>query len=163
MRKPGLFKRILRFVGWWFFAVGLVSLAVALGFALYRSVFLLRCVSTTGTIVRLEEVGDENNGGVNYAPVFSFTATDGRIHTIRSGTSSNPAEFDQGQVVRVLYVKSNPGGAILSSTLQLWFVTFVVSGLGTFYTGLGYLLLRFTRARRQIGDPANAAPPVLSS
>jgi len=159
MRKHGLFKRILRFLGWWCFAGGLGGLAVALGFAIYNGIFLLRSVPANGTIVRLEEVPDESSGETNYAPVFSFTAADGKSYTIRSGTASNPPGFAEGQIVRVLYVKSNPEGARLSSILQLWFATFVVAGLSGFYTGVGYLLLRFTRVRRQNSTLAVDANP----
>ncbi|MGD0732653.1 MAG: DUF3592 domain-containing protein [Terracidiphilus sp.] len=115
MAKVGFRKGVLRFLRWWLLVGGLSAIAVGACVAAFTCVFLLRSVAAKGTIVRLEPVPDEENGAINYAPVFSFTSEDGKIHTIRSGVASNPPGFEEGEAVRVLYVKSNPEGAKIDS------------------------------------------------
>jgi hypothetical protein len=142
-------KRLLWRGSRWLLFGGLCALAVGVGFAVNTSLFLLRSVAADGTIVRLDAVPDQENGSLNYAPVFAFTAQDGQTYTVRSGVASNPPEFTEGQAVSVLYIRTNPGGAKVASFLQLWFVALLCSGLGLFFSGPGYLLLRYERRHRR--------------
>ncbi len=160
MSSRSLFERFLWITcrGW--LAGGLCSLTVALGFGFYTGGFLARSVAAKGTIVSLEPVPDEENDTVNYAPVFAFTAADGHAYTVRSGTATNPPGFVVGEDVRVLYVKSDPEGAKLASFWQLWFVTVLLAGLGTLFTGAGYGILRYERrrARRRLSNSTPGPP-----
>ena len=162
MAKAAFRRRVLSFVCTWLLVGGLGTLTVGVGIAVYTSVFLLRSVATKGTVVRLLPVEDNEAGTINYAPVFSFTSEDGQNHTIRSGVTSDPPEFDEGEVVRVLYIRSNPTGAKIGSFLQLWFAAIIFSGLGMFFSVLGYLLFRNERKRKQRVLASASASPTLA-
>jgi hypothetical protein len=120
---------------------------VGLGSAIYTGIFLLRSDSAPGKIVRIEPRTNAEDGSVNYLPVFIFTASDGRTYTVASGVASDPPEFEEGQDVRVLYLKSDPQSARIGTFLQLWFVTLVCSALGVFFSLMGFLLFRWERRR----------------
>jgi hypothetical protein len=138
---------------------GVACLGVALFFAVLTAAFIRNAVETTGKIVNLVPVADKENDSTNYAPIFSFTAGDGRTYTVTSNTSSNPPEFSPGQEVRVLYAPRNPSHARLKSTIQLWLVSMICAPLGAIYAGLGSVLLYFDRRyRRKIATSPVIAP-----
>jgi hypothetical protein len=160
--KSRFWNRLLRFICWWLLAGGLSTFAVGAGFAVYTSVFLFRSIATKGTIVRLDQVADEEDGTINYAPVFTFASDDGQIHTIRTGVASDPPGFDEGEVVRVLYIKSNPAGAKIASFWQLWLVTVICCGLGLLFGVPGYLLLRRERRLKRQLLASDSVDPMLA-
>jgi len=127
----------------------LCAIAVSFGFTIWTSIFLARSVAATGSIVSLLPNPDVENGVMNYAPVFAFTAADGKTYTVISGLSTNPPGFVVGQTVRVIYQMSHPESAKLASFWQLWFVSIVVAGLGVFILIAGYLLLLYERRRNR--------------
>jgi hypothetical protein len=141
---------------------GLGAIAVGLGFGIYNIVFLSRSVSAMGTVERLTPVVDQDDGTINYAPVFTFTAQDGHLYTVTEALASNPPGFTVGQVVRVLYLKTNPAGAKLGYFWELWFDTILCAGLGLFLTGAGYLLLRYEPKRQRLAALAARASAVTS-
>lgn len=147
---------------WWvsrcWLVTGLGALAVGLGFAVYTGIFLSRSISAPGRVVRLEPRTNPDDGSVNYLPVFTFTASNGHAYTIAASVASDPPEFEEGQEIRVLYLRSNPQSARVATPRQLWFVTLVLSGLGIFFSVLGYLLFRWERKRmqRRLGVSASA-------
>ena len=131
--------------------VGPMLLAISLIWALYTESFLHRSVATTGTIVRnvlVQERRADDSVTSTYAPVFSFSANDGRTYTVTSSSSSSPPEFAVGQQVRVLYVPDNPATAKIDSVLQLWMMPMVLVFLGIICSLVGYGLLLFLRRRK---------------
>jgi hypothetical protein len=150
MNLRNLFNRILWVTYRAWLVTGLCTIAVAFGFGVYTSVFLIRSVATKGTIVDLVPERDEENDTVNYASTFTFIAVDGKTYTVTSGVATNPPGFKVGQDVQVYYLKSHPANAKLASFWQLWFVTILCAGLGLFFSGAGYLLLRFERRRKTL-------------
>jgi Protein of unknown function (DUF3592) len=161
MAKTSLIVRILRFVGWWLLVGGLTTFVIGLGFAVSTTIFLARSGSTTGRVIRFEEQVDSENQSVNYAPVFTFSADDGKTYTFRSGVATNPPEFDEGQNVSVLYIKGNPTDARINAFWQLWFVTVICCALGFFHTLIGFLFLFFTRKYVKKGAPS-VPPPIVA-
>jgi hypothetical protein len=144
-----LIKRILWIFCRAWLVCGLGCLAVALGFGVHNAIFLFRAVSAKGTVVSLLPVPNQEDGALNYAPEFNFTAEDGHTYTVTSSVASNRPGFTVGQDIRVLYIKNDPAGAKLEHLWQLWFVTILCAGLGMFFSGAGYLLLRYERRRQQ--------------
>ncbi len=132
----------------WLFG-GLGSLAIALGFGVYSAIFLSRAASAKGTIVGLHPVTNQDDGALNYAPVFKFTAEDGRSYTVMANVATNPPGVTVGQDIRVLYVRTDPAGAKLEQFWQLWSDMIVSAGLGAFLSPAGYLLLRYERRLQQ--------------
>src|SRR5579864_2813963 len=124
---------------------GLGALATGCVFGIYRSIWLYRSVPAEGVVTSLSEVRNEQDQTVNYAPTFTFKAEKGQAYNVTSGVASNPAGFEVGQEVQVRYIRSNPMSAEIDSFWQLWLVTVVCCGLGTFFAGAGYVLSRYER------------------
>ena len=121
---------------------------VGIGFGVYTRIFIAQSIATTGKVIRLEPQADPENHTVNYAPVFSFVAEDGKSYTVHAAVASNPPEFEEGQSVNVLYIRSNPMHASIASGVQLWFLPLVFCILGAVFAPIGYLFLRHMRKRR---------------
>jgi hypothetical protein len=80
--------------------------------------FLQRCTETRGEVIRLERT--QGTRGYDYAPVFSFQTASGESITVTSDISSSPADFTEGDSVRVQYDPANPSDAKIHSFLQTW-------------------------------------------
>jgi hypothetical protein len=159
MEKPSLLVRFRQKAGWLCLVLGLACIGVAIVFAILTAAFIHDAVETNGRIVDLVPATDEDNHSASYAPIFSFTASDGQTYTVTSYTSSNPPEFSPGESVRVLYDPRNPSHAHLKSTAQLWLVPLICAPLGAFYAILGAVLLYFDhRSRRKLVASVVNAP-----
>jgi hypothetical protein len=153
MKQGKLLKKFLWVSCRAWLVTGLCVLFVGLGFGIYTSIFLFHSMATKGTIVNLVPQRDEENDSTNYAPVFAFAAVDGKTYTVESGVATNPPGFELGQVVQILYEKSNPAGAKLASFWQLWFVTVLCSSIGVFFSVAGYFLLCYERRCNRLSLP----------
>jgi len=149
MKAPGIFVRLRRFFGWVWFAGGAVTVGVAIVFVFTTAIFIHKATETSGRILNLAPVTAPEDDGVNYAPVFTFTASDGRSYTITSNTSTNPPGFTVGQAVRVLYDPRNPADARLKNSAQLWMVSLICAPLGLSLGALGGVALWFDRRYRR--------------
>jgi hypothetical protein len=138
-------KRAVRWIA--LYVIGPCFLLVALIASMDTAVFLHRAVATTGTVVGLRATSEPNKHGVTYAPVFSFSAADGRSYTIHSRVSSSPPEFSIGQRVPVLYEPDRPTLAKIDSHLQLWTFPDVFGGIGFVFVLLSYVVRSFERWR----------------
>jgi hypothetical protein len=100
------------------------------GFSYFRTKdFIARSVEVGGEVVRLERSKYRDKYGYTYAPVFSFTAEDGKDHEVTSKVSSSPAGFAVGDAVRVRYDPANPADARIHTVLQTWGTT-IIAGFG---------------------------------
>jgi len=162
MSKANLRNPLLLLFGWWLLGGGLCTVAVGVGFGIYTSIYIFRSATAAGTILRFEASTDED-GTTNYAPVFSFTTASARTYTVRSGVGTNPPGFEEGQSVRVLYIKSDPSSAKLDSFWQLWTFTVICCPLGLFFSCPGYLLLRYRRKRVRVAQSFDAAFPAATT
>jgi hypothetical protein len=105
-----------------------------------------RSVEVTGEVVRLDRSeGDRQFASYVYAPVFSFTAADGKAHTVVSDISSSPPDFSVGESVRVRYDPANPEKARIHSFFQIWGTTVISGAMGVGFAGVGCVLLGFFR------------------
>ena len=93
-------------------------------------------------IVSMLQTQSQEDGSVAYAPIFKFTAGDGRSYTVSSGVSSNPPAFYQGQRVQVRYEKDHPDGARIASFWQLWLFPVVFGILSVTASVAAYALYR---------------------
>ena len=131
---------------------------LCIGSAIYTAVFLGTAQKATGKVVELNERFNSAADATEYAPVFSFTAQDGKTYTVSSSTASNPSGFEIGDPVVVLYSKSNPEGARIASFVQLWLVPMVFLIIGVVH-GLiaGFLLFLEGRKNRKLSSPGRFA------
>lgn len=164
---PGL-DPIHRFVSWFWHIAGLDDVESPLWrtpfgawFAIFLSspllisalvifirteLFLYRSISTEGTVVQLIADHDET---VHYAPVFAYSAQDGRIFTVKSNTNSAPPEFRVGQKVPVLYVKDHPERARIARHSQIYSLEEFFGSIGLFFASIGFGSLLYQRKRNR--------------
>jgi hypothetical protein len=145
--------RFLKWISWWFLVCGLAEMVVGFGLGISNAVFLARSITTQGTIQELVPLEDRAANAINYAPVFTFMARNGRPYTIQSTFASNPPAFETGDSVRVLYIESDPTGARLGYFWQIWFATVMTIGSGALFSALGNSGLRIVRRRKQQTSP----------
>jgi hypothetical protein len=158
MKAPGLFVRLRRFFGWVWFIGGAATIGVAIVFVITTAVFIHKATVTSGKILDLIPVADNEDNAINYAPVFTFTAADGRSYTATSSVATNPPGFAVGQAVRVLYDPRNPSDARLKSTAQLWMVPLICVPIALVLSALGGVALWFDRRYRRRVAASAAAP-----
>jgi Protein of unknown function (DUF3592) len=155
-RKVSQFRIVILWFGRILLGTGALCLVVGAGFAIETATFILRATHAAATVVRLDEQTD-NDGNLNYAPVFAYTASDQRQYTVRSIVATNPPGFEIGESISVLYLPSNPAHARISSFWQLWFVAFILGVIGIAHGLIGGCLAWFTRSRK----PAATGGPTI--
>jgi hypothetical protein len=136
------YRRVAR---WACLAAGTSLLLVGIGFAIHSALFLRHAVAASATIASLVQTNDEQNNATGFAPVFKFTAEDGRDYTVQSGNSANPPGFAVGQHVQVKYDRSRPGSAEVDSFWSLWTFPTVFGFTGTTAIIVGFALLWYER------------------
>lgn len=148
---------VRRTVGWLFFLIGIGLLGITFAFVRSAQNFIQKATETQGRVTALTPVTDKQNGSVTYAPVFTYTASDGQTYTITSSMSSNPPDFAVGQNVPILYDPQNPAGARLKSAGQLYLIPLIVGPIGLVFIAVGFVLLVLDlryRRRRAAAAPA---------
>jgi hypothetical protein len=127
--------KTMRLISWLFPAIGVLMLVGA--FFLWNSTrqFVARAVTTQGTVVDLAEKHDSD--GVTYSPVVRFTTPAGGEITYTESFSGNPAPYDVGDSVEVLYSSDEPGKGRVKGFMSLWFGPVIVGGLGLLFTAVG--------------------------
>jgi hypothetical protein len=135
------------FGAWFMVFLSSPILIFALVALIRTEVFLHRSVSAEGIVIRLVADRDET---VHYAPVFTFTAQNGRATTIQSLNYSAPAEFSVGQKVAILYEKDHPERARIATHWQVHAAEDVGSTIGLLFAGIGFgsLIYQTKRSRR---------------
>jgi len=113
------------------FFAGLCALVYSL-VSIVRTTALIRCsVEVTGEVIRL--VRSHRKGLIVYAPVFTFSAADGRTCTVTSNVPTYypyPMEFSVGMSVKVRYDPANPKNARIRTFYQTWGVAINSGPLG---------------------------------
>lgn len=128
--------RTLNFIKYLFFLIGLGMLAGSLYWAFNTKTFLETAHSANGTVTDL--IARRNSeGGRTYAPEFSFETAQGRKVTVVSSSSSNPAAYDRGEMVEVLYLPEQPTEAKINGFFSLWGGSLIVGILGLVFTAIG--------------------------
>ncbi len=115
-----------------------IGLSLLLGaFFLYRntSEFMSNAIVAEGEVIDFET--RRSNGSTLYAPIVHFRGQDGVSHQIVSSVSSNPASYEIGEKVEVLYSKFNPKGARIKGIFGLYMGTIILSFMGTIFFMIG--------------------------
>ncbi|WP_425489787.1 DUF3592 domain-containing protein [Hymenobacter citatus] len=69
------------------------------------------------TVVRVDREKD-SDGDTTYRAVFSYTTPGNQEFIYTQTSSSNPAAWEVGEQVRIVYDKENPGDAIVLSFFE---------------------------------------------
>lgn len=141
--------KTMRIISWVFTLVGVLLLlgAALLWNSTHR--FMASASRLQGTVVELIEKRDSD--GATYSPVVRFIAPDGREVTYTESFSGNPAPYDVGENVEVLYSRENPDEPRIKGFMSLWLVPAILGGLGSIFTliGGGVLFARHTGQRKK--------------
>jgi hypothetical protein len=85
---------------------------------------------------------------VTYAPVFQFTASDGRGYTVGSDVYGKESEVRYGERVQVLYWPGHPEAARLDAFAALWTMPLVAGVVGSGFSVVpGIVLVAWMRRR----------------
>jgi hypothetical protein len=123
----------------------LIGLGCA-GFSLWLTVrttsFISSAKATGGTVVELESHrSGGRRRGTTYRPVFEFVDAQGVKHRITERTGSNPAAFDRGETVTVLYNPEHPDEAHIKAFTTLWLGPTITGGIAFVFLPIGVLTL----------------------
>jgi hypothetical protein len=137
--------------------LGLLAVAVALVIDTRHDI--ATAARADGIVTDL--IVDRDSDGETYHPHVRFVTAKGEPVEFTSSVGSNPAGFDIGEHVTILYDPSDPQGARIDSFVQLWLVPIIVGVFGLVFTTAGgvvsIVLLRWSR--RPPGPLAAAPPP----
>ncbi len=129
-------------IGIVFSLVGLLLVVIGLFILMRTRLFISQSQEVKGTVTHLI-ASSGSEGGTVYAPVFKFTTIQGQVIEVQESVASYPPEFNQGQIVDILYDPQNPSRARVKKWSSLYFVPLLLSGMGIVFGGIGIVLLIF--------------------
>jgi len=116
--------------------LGPLFLLGASAWAVRNAIILHRDVSVAGTVT---DVFPTSPGSQPfYKTTFTFTATDGKSHTVTPSLNESPAPYKIGDSVSVVYNPADPNDASISSAKEMWRIPihFGVAGMIALLLGL---------------------------
>jgi hypothetical protein len=131
--------QVRELISWLFLLVGVASAAFSLILFFRTLRFLQVSVEADGRISHLERTstGGGPYGQYIYAPVFFFTAADGKTYSVTSNATTNSPSFGIGERVSVLYDPANPEDARIHTFFQTWGNAVVLGICGVFFVATG--------------------------
>ena len=129
-------------IGIVFSLVGLLLAAIGIFIWIRTQAFLSTAQETKGTVIRMVS-SSSSEGGISYAPVFKFTTIQGQVIEVEEKISSNPPQFQTGQVIDILYDPQDPNRARVKKWFNLYFVPLLLGGMGLIFGCVGVVLLIF--------------------
>jgi hypothetical protein len=82
-------------------------------------------LTTTGTVVRLEESSSGEGGCCVYSPVVEFNAN-GQTYSFEGDNASDPPAYEVGEVVNVIYHPSDPNTAQIDKWSERWLFPIII-------------------------------------
>jgi Protein of unknown function (DUF3592) len=121
-----------------FLILGPLFFVGASGCAIRNAFIVHGDLSTSGTItdVMPTTVGSEPF----YQTTFSFKAEDGQTYKVTPNLNERPAPYKIGDTVPVVYDKTNPDNASISSEKEMWDLPIHFGLAGTFVFAIGLFL-----------------------
>ena len=122
--------------------LAILPLIIAGIFAVRTHLFLQHAVAAKAKVIELVKKATQN--GTYYAPVFTFTDTNGKEEKVYSKVSSYPPIANVGDEIDILYDRGDPRNAKENQFIILWGFSVVPAGLGAFYFILFWAVAFFT-------------------
>lgn len=140
---------------------GLALLLVGISWGLEAYPICRDNVFTSGTVVDLYADRSGNTSDAVVLPVIEFTIRNNTKVRFRADAGTiNPAEFEKGSTINVLYDPNNPSNARIGSYTQLWRGPLIAGAMGLLITLLSLLLFikigRFERALGALGSDSKS-------
>ena len=145
-----------------FCIAGPVCLVIALGSTLQRAALIYSGLEAEGTVIAKQPSGSTR---VTYAPVFRFTASDGRAYVVASDVSGRESAFKYGQHVRVLYWQDHPESARIDAFAALWTFPLVFGVVGAAFSVIPAVVVAgwMRRRRTSRGEPGSVDPAYVTN
>lgn len=128
-----------------FCIAGPLLLILALGTAVQRTALLISGLQADATVIGARTMGSTR---VSYAPVFQFTASDGRTYTVSSDVYGKEAEVGYGKRIRVLYWPQHAESARIDAFAPLWTFPLVAGVVGAGFCVVPAIMLVAWMRRR---------------
>lgn len=132
-----------------FCLAGPLLLLVSLGTALQRTVLVHSGLRADGIVIAKRQMASSRD---SYAPVFRFTASDGRAYEVSSDVYGREADFNFGEHVPVLYPQDRPQSARIDRFAQLWTSSLVFGVVGAGFSVIPALVWVSWLRRRRIAS-----------
>jgi len=139
-----------------FCIAGPLCVVVAAGSALQRAALIYSGLQAEGTVIAKQQSGSTR---VTYAPVFRFTASDGRAYVVTSDVSGRESAFKYDQQVRVLYWQDHPESARVDAFAALWTFPLVFGAVGAAFSVIPALVVASWMRRRTSGGKPDSVDP----
>ncbi len=134
-----------------FCIAGPLLLILAVSAAVQRAALVISGIPAEATVVGARVSGSTRP---TYAPVFQFTAIDGRSYTISSDVYGKESAVRYGARLRVLYWPKHPESARIDSFAPLWTLPLVAGVVGAGFCVMpGMMLAAWMRRRANVAEP----------
>ncbi len=142
--------KILKIIKYIFASIGLCMLIGA--FLLYKNTsdFVSTATVAIGEVVDFETHRSDNS--TMYSPVVVFQAKDNSTHKFVSSVSSNPAGYEIGEKVEVLYRVQFPQEAQINRVFSLYFAPIFLSFMGGVFFLIGGVLILVEIQKNKLKD-----------
>jgi len=101
--------------------------------------FIEEAVETRGTVTDLAY--SRSDDSVSYYPVVEFQSASGRLVEFQSSSGSNPASYDIGERVSILYRVDEPFSARINGFFSLWGLSLILAIMGGVFFLVGALMI----------------------
>ncbi len=131
-------------VGFAFMIIGFIMLGFSGYTAFTKYQFIQTAIPITGKVIDHDtsySTDDDGNSQVMYSPVFEYEYN-GETYTHSSDVSSSSPDFEIGEEAEIYINPDAPGSALVNSFMERWFVVVLLGGMGSMFTGLGYMAFR---------------------
>jgi len=109
-------------------------------------------LTTTGSVVRLEESNSSEGGCCVYSPVIEFSAN-GQTHSFEGDNASDPPAYQVGEVVNVIYDPADPSTAQINKWTERWLFPIIIIPVMIFAAALlNFFMIRAWVRGEHIGD-----------
>ncbi|MBN2556473.1 MAG: DUF3592 domain-containing protein [Anaerolineales bacterium] len=104
------------------------------------------------------DLQDNDKESWAYYPVVRFEIGEGREYVFTDGIGTFPAEYDEGEVVEVLYNPDDPRDATINNWKRLWFgpLWIIAIGLLPIIGLVGWIVWQYVRSERMLKNSRNA-------
>lgn len=134
-----------------FCIAGPLALTLALVTATQRAALMMSGLRAQATVIGARESGSSRP---TYAPVFQFTASDGRSYTVSSDVYAEESAIEFGKRLQVFYWPDHPESARIDAFAPLWTLPLVLGVVGGGFSVVpAIVLVSWMRRRAERAEP----------
>lgn len=148
------------FVKYFFLIIGIAAMGGGGYFYFKTNKFLDSAATTKGDVIdivketkyrnstnssRRKHRSSSSRRKTYYYPVVSFKTENGETIEFKSNSGSNPAKYEVGDKIEVMYNQKNPKDAKVNSFFSVWGITVILGGAGFLFFAIGLLSIIFKK------------------